>query len=205
MLARDLAPHSRLRKCSDGRYAESGNLLLGDDHIFADPRNRARRLDGGQRRAGLRGRRCRVLCGTRRAGGLVLLDQRLTRVPVLGGLHPDPAARRHGRRLSRQTDEPRGPRSQPSVGVGGHPRSDRRARFRLAAKAGAPSRLPRRGRARALSGAAPPEREAGEIGRTNNILTNPETSEIISVIRNLISITWYPARQTAGFVRRSNS
>ncbi|MGY4499441.1 putative membrane-anchored protein [Bradyrhizobium sp. GM24.11] len=33
--------------------AESGNLLLGDDHVLADPRDRARRLDRGQHRFGL--------------------------------------------------------------------------------------------------------------------------------------------------------
>ena len=53
VLARDLVLHSRLDKCSDGCNAESGNLLLGDDHVFADPGDRARRLDGGQHRIGI--------------------------------------------------------------------------------------------------------------------------------------------------------
>jgi len=52
-LARDLVPHSRLDKCSDCRNAERGNLLLGHDHVFADARDRARRLDGGQHRIGI--------------------------------------------------------------------------------------------------------------------------------------------------------
>ena len=52
-----------------------------------------------RRRAGLR----------RRAGGgrrAVFLDDDLAGAAVLGGVHPDPAARRHGRRLPRQAAIP---------------------------------------------------------------------------------------------------
>ena len=49
--------------------------------------------------------------------GALFLDQRLARAAVLGGLHPDAAARRHGRRLPRQAGEQWRPRAQPPARV----------------------------------------------------------------------------------------
>ena len=53
VLTRDLVFHPGLDQCSNGCNAEGGTLLLGDDHVFADPRDRSRRLDGGQHRIGV--------------------------------------------------------------------------------------------------------------------------------------------------------
>ena len=81
---------------------------------------------GRYRRARLRGRRAAVRRRARRAGGRLLLDQDLAGHAVLGGLHPDAAARRHGRRLARQADPARRPRPEPPARLGGdrglHPR-----------------------------------------------------------------------------------
>ena len=81
------------------QHAKGGGVLLGRDHLFADAWHRPRRLDGRHRGARLRRRRS---CLRRRARGgssTVLPHQHVARAAVLGGLHPYPAARRHGRRL----------------------------------------------------------------------------------------------------------
>jgi hypothetical protein len=97
VLARDLVPHPRLDQCSNGFDAEGGTLLLGDEHIFANPGDRSRGLDGGRDLIKIRWRHCCVLCGTPRAGSI-----------VLGCFHPDTPPWRDRRRLPR--NEPWGPR-----------------------------------------------------------------------------------------------
>ena len=85
----------------DGEYPESGSVLLGGDHLFADLGHRARRLDGRFHRPRLRRWGACVRCGHRRRRGPVLLDQRLPCAAVLGGVHPHPSAWRDGRRFPR--------------------------------------------------------------------------------------------------------
>ena len=58
----------------------------------------------------------------RRSGGCgrrLLFHQHLAHPAVLGGVHPDPAARRDARRPARQAAEPRRPGYQPLCGFGG--------------------------------------------------------------------------------------
>ncbi len=106
--------------------AARGDLLLDHDHLLADARHRARRLDRRLPGARLFRRRARV---RRRAAVLAVLyfaTERQPRRPVLGGVHPDPAARRDGRRFPRQADRQGRPRIQPPGRLGRACGGDRR-------------------------------------------------------------------------------
>src|SRR5581483_11882758 len=131
--ARAVALVVRLGLGRDRRHPQGRGVLLGDDHPVADPRHRARRLDGRFDRARLRRRRDRLRrpAGARRLG--LLRDRRLARRAVLDRLHPHPAARRHRRRFPRQAGRPWRPRVEPPARLGGHRRVHRRLPRRPAA------------------------------------------------------------------------
>ena len=76
-----------------GAHAAGRALLLGHDHLLADPGHRARRLGGRRRRARLWRRRLGLRRGAGRARGALFLDQGQPCPAVLGRLHPDPPAR----------------------------------------------------------------------------------------------------------------
>ena len=77
-----------------------------------------------------------------RRRGCLLLDHDLARRPVLGRVHPHPAARRHGRRLSRQADRRRRPRAEPPGRLARPGRRDARAHLSAAAARGRASAEP---------------------------------------------------------------
>ena len=85
---------------------------------------------------------CRRLGGVGRA---LFLDQRVARLPVLGGLHSHPAARRHRRRFSRQAAKRRRHGAEPADRVCGHRRVHYRLPSHPAAAGGPASGTGRRG------------------------------------------------------------
>ena len=101
-------------------HAEGRGFLLGRDHFLADARHRARRLDGRYRRARLRRRRAGLRRRSRGDRRALFLDERLARAAVLGGVHPDAAARRDGRRFSRQAGRSRWACAEPPTSYSGH-------------------------------------------------------------------------------------
>jgi hypothetical protein len=105
-------------------------------NAVADARYRARRLDGRYRRARLCRRRAGLRCGARRHRGALFLHLDLPRRAVLGGIHPHPAARRHGRRFSRQAAPRRWAGAEPPLRL----RGDRRLHHHLSHGAAAARR-----------------------------------------------------------------
>ena len=95
-------------------HAAGRKLLLADDHLLADAGHRARRL-GGRRLAGSAISAARCCSASRsRCWRRSITATGVSRVcAVLGGLHPDPAARRDGRRFPRQAARQGRPRPQP--------------------------------------------------------------------------------------------
>ena len=79
------------------------------------------------------------------AGRALFLDQRVARLPVLGGLHSHAAARRHRRRFSRQAAKRRRHGAEPADRVGSHRRVHYRLPSRPAAAGGSASGTSRRG------------------------------------------------------------
>ena len=80
--------------------AEGRGVLLGRDHILADARHRAWRLDGRHRRLGYEGGALVFAAALAVVVGLYL-DECLASPAILGGVHSHTATRRHGWRLPR--------------------------------------------------------------------------------------------------------
>ena len=78
---------------------DTETFYLGDDPLFADAWHRARRFPRDLGRAGLWRWRASIRRGARLGRGAVFFHRHIAQRLVLGGLHPDAAARRHGRRF----------------------------------------------------------------------------------------------------------
>src|SRR3569623_191116 len=141
--ARAVEAHVRLGVARIDRLAARRDLLLGDDRVLADAGHRARRLVRGRPRPRLRLQRARVRRRARDHRRALSMDADVAHAAVLGGVHPDPPARRHARRLPRQATRPRRPRAQPLHRLG-RARAVHRARGGAAASAGGACRTDRR-------------------------------------------------------------
>ena len=141
-----LGPDARHGRRQQHHRPARRDFLLDHDHLLPDARDRARRLD---RRCGARlfGRRAGVRRGACGARDPLFHDADEQGRAVLGRLHPDPPARRDGRRFPRQAGRQWRARLEPAARIGGARHRHRRADPALAAaaRAGIPAtRLPPR-------------------------------------------------------------
>ncbi len=88
------------------RHAKDGNVLLGDDPVFADAWHSAGRLGRRHERPRLWRRRYPVRWGAGWRSGALRLHEGIAGHAVLGRLHSHPAARSDARRSARQAHKP---------------------------------------------------------------------------------------------------
>ena len=97
-----LASHTRLGLSQHSQFAQSGNVLLADNHVLPNAGDGTGRLDGGYSRARVHRRRSRLwrVAGVGRCR--LLLDKYIANPAFLGRLRSDPSSWRRGWRFSGQ-------------------------------------------------------------------------------------------------------